>query len=82
MCVCVCCVFVWAFRLVCLCGVGGLLFDVVWYVAVCACVVYVCVCNACALFVNVLSGVVRFDCLYYTMCVCLLFRVCAVCGAL
>ena len=50
--------------------------------SLCVRVLFMFVCNACALFVNVLSGVVRFDCLYYTMCVCLLFRVCAVCGAL
>ena len=47
------------------CGVGGLRFDVVWFVVVCGSVVYGCVFvfNACALCVNVMSGVVWFVCL-------------------
>ena len=62
---CVLCVRVGVSFSVLVCGVGGLVFDVVWFVVVCVIVVYVCVFvfNACALFVNVLNGVVWFVCL-------------------
>ena len=56
--------------------------DVGRFVAVCGCV---CVCdvlfNVRALFVNMLSGVVWFVCLYYCLCLCamLLFNLCAFC---
>ena len=48
-------------------------------VCVCACVL--CLFNVCALFVNVLSGVVCFVCRYYSLCLCawLLFNVYALC---
>ena len=41
---CVLCVRVGVSFKVLVCGVGGLLFGVVWYVVVCVCDVYVCVC--------------------------------------
>ena len=41
---CVLCVRVGVSFNVLVCGVGGLVFDVVWCVVVCAVVVYVCVC--------------------------------------
>ena len=41
---CVLCVRVGVSFNVLVCGVGGLLFDVVWFVVVCGFVVYVCVC--------------------------------------
>ena len=62
------------------CGVGGLLTDVVWSVIVCACC-GLCLCvfvvNACELFVSVLSGVEWFACRCYCLCVWLVFLVCA-----
>ena len=35
------CVFVWVFRLMCLCGASGLMHDVVWFAVVYGCVVCV-----------------------------------------
>ena len=55
------------------CGVGGLLFDVVWFVAVCElllCVVF-CLSNVCDLFVNESNGAVWSACMYYCLCLCI-----------
>ena len=56
---------------------GGLMLCV----NVCVCVCVLCLFNVCALFVNVLSGVVWFVCLYYSSCshARLLFNACALC---
>ena len=53
------------------CGVGGLLFDVVWCVAVCDLLCVLLLFNACALFENVSNGAVWFACLYYCLCLCI-----------
>ena len=59
LCLCALCVCVGVSFNVLVCGVNGLMIDVVWFAVVCdcvACVVFVsCVCD---LFVNVLNGVV------------------------
>ena len=75
LCVCVClCVFK-----TCLCVVcdvlGGLMLCVKVFVGVCV----LCLFNVCALYVYVLSGVVCFVCLYYSLCLCawLLINACA-----
>ena len=74
MCACVCLKYV--------CVLFVVYGDVGWLDAVCECACW-CSCavfvNVCALFVNVLSGVVWFVCLDYSLCLCarLLLNACA-----
>ena len=65
---CVLCVRVGVSFNVLVCGVGGLLFGVVWFTVVCVCVL--CLFNVCALFVNVSNGVAWSVCMFYGSCLC------------
>ena len=83
LCLCVLCVCAGVSFNVLVCGVGELLFDVVWFAVVCDVLCVLCLFDVCALFVNVSNGVVWFAGLYYCLwlCVVCVYCVCAsVCG--
>ena len=70
LCLCVLCVCAGGSFHVLVCGVGGLLVDVVWFAVVCDVLGVLCLSGVCALCVNVSSGVAWSVCLYCCLCVC------------